>query len=244
MKRVLVTRPEPDDAATAARLSALGLDPVMCPLMVRETLHTSLPASDGFAGLVLTSTNALRALDERGELTRYLDLPVFAVGEKTANAAREFGFAKVTSGAGDADSLIALLRRQNLSGSLFYPSGTKLSVDIAAALAPAGILVITSPVYTMRPIDTPAAQFCRKLVDDRIDAVLFYSRQNAQLFCELVANDLTMAQRADLTMICLSENVASPLLAAKFPRIALADYPSEEGMMALALSFARGQISA
>ena len=42
-------------------------------------------------------------------------------------------------------------------------------------------------------------------------------------------------------MLCLSEAVAEPLLAAHFVRVGLADHPSEEAMMALALSFARDQ---
>ena len=42
-------------------------------------------------------------------------------------------------------------------------------------------------------------------------------------------------------MLCLSEAVAEPLIAAHFVRVSLADHPSEEAMMALALSFARDQ---
>jgi uroporphyrinogen-III synthase len=42
-------------------------------------------------------------------------------------------------------------------------------------------------------------------------------------------------------MLCLSEAIAEPLIAAHFVRISLADYPSEEAMMSLALAFARDQ---
>lgn len=44
-----------------------------------------------------------------------------------------------------------------------------------------------------------------------------------------------------LAMLCISEAVAEPLVGARFVRIGLADYPSEEGMMGLCLSFARDQ---
>ena len=42
-------------------------------------------------------------------------------------------------------------------------------------------------------------------------------------------------------MLCLSEAVAEPLIDAHFVRVGLADHPSEEAMMGLALSFARDQ---
>ena len=44
-----------------------------------------------------------------------------------------------------------------------------------------------------------------------------------------------------LGMLCLSENVAAPLIGAHFVRVGLADHPSEEAMLGLALSFARDQ---
>ena len=47
--------------------------------------------------------------------------------------------------------------------------------------------------------------------------------------------------KAKLGMLCLSESVAAPLIAAHFVRVALADHPSEDAMMGLALSFARAQ---
>ena len=95
MVKILVTRPEPDAGETVARLGALGIDGIAAPLLERATLHASLPGADGFAGIALTSANALRALEERGALNAFLGLRVFAVGEKTARAAAEFGFLDV-----------------------------------------------------------------------------------------------------------------------------------------------------
>ena len=65
-----------------------------------------------------------------------------------------------------------------------------------------------------------------------------YSRRTAQTFVSLADR---VAERSRLGMLCLSEAVAEPLIAAHFVRVSLADHPSEEAMMALALSFARDQ---
>eukprot|EP01036_Dinobryon_divergens_P054947 gene54947-73403_t len=80
---------------TAARLFALDIDALVEPLLTAETLTTTLPPADGFAALAATSANALRALHDRGELPRFLKLPLYAVGDRTAELAQHFGFARV-----------------------------------------------------------------------------------------------------------------------------------------------------
>jgi uroporphyrinogen-III synthase len=91
MVRMLVTRPEPDASETAARLGALDIEAVVEPLLTAETLSTRLPEAAGFAALAVSSANALRALDRRGDLARFTGLPVYAVGERTAAAPDRLG---------------------------------------------------------------------------------------------------------------------------------------------------------
>src|SRR5262249_33908216 len=151
MVRMLVTRPEPDASETAARLSALDIEAVVEPLLIAQTLPTTLPDASGFAALAVTSANALRALHTRNELTRYHRLPVFTVGDRTARAARDFGFAEVTSASGSVDDLVALLAKAAIHGPVLYPAARHPAGDLGKALAPHGIMVITAPVYAMTP---------------------------------------------------------------------------------------------
>ena len=243
MTRLLVTRPEPDATDTAGRLAALGLDPVLCPLMELAVLDARLPVPDGLSGVILTSANALRALAARDALTPYFGLPVFAVGDKTARAARAAGFAEVTSAEGDAGALIDLLAATAKSGTFFYPSAVETARDLPKALAGAGLLVIAAEVYGMTAVSRLPETVSTALADGAIDAVLVYSRRMAALFSELTELVLSPERRRALTLICLSEAVAAPLVAHGFPRIVLADFPSEEAMMAATLSFSRGQIT-
>ncbi len=123
MTRMLVTRPEPDAQSTLARLKALDIDAVAAPLMVRQTLDTSLPPPDGFTAMVLTSANAVRTLIDRGIVADYLQLPVFAVGERTAREAEGAGFHRVSSAAGALRDLVSAMAIARLPGPVFYPSG-------------------------------------------------------------------------------------------------------------------------
>lgn len=236
MVRMLVTRPEPDASETAARLAALDIQAVVEPLLIAETLTTTLPPADGFAGLAVTSANALRALHDRGELPHLLKLPVYAVGDKSAETARRFGFAQVLSAGGNLDDLVGLLAKAGVAGPILYPAAHKQSGDLARVLAPHGIMVITTPVYAMNQIERLPVVTRLALESGAFDAALFYSRRTAEAFVAL-AGDL--GRKTRMAMLCLSEAVAEPLLAAHFVRVGLADHPSEEAMMGLALSFAR-----
>ena len=66
MVSMLVTRPEPEASDTAARLAALGIEPVMAPLLRFAVLDVTLPDAAGFAALAATSANGLRALAQQG----------------------------------------------------------------------------------------------------------------------------------------------------------------------------------
>ncbi|MDZ7873142.1 MAG: uroporphyrinogen-III synthase [Rhizobium sp.] len=86
--RVLVTRPEPASARTAAELERRGHEPVLLPLMQAMQQPEALaspPAPDaGF--LAVTSAEAMRVLKTLPDNARrlFLALPLFAVGRATA----------------------------------------------------------------------------------------------------------------------------------------------------------------
>jgi uroporphyrinogen-III synthase len=240
--KMLVTRPEPEAAETAARLRALDIEPVVFPLLRFATLPTSLPDAQGFAAMALTSASALRALGERGELDRYRGLKAYAVGNHTAEAARTSGFADVVSAGGSLADLAELLAHARLGGPVFYPAARDQSGDLAKSLAPYGVMVVTARVYEMIAAPALPDDLLASLAAGEIGAALFYSRRTAETFIDKAAAfHLPRAVKTKLGMLCISEQVAAPLIEERFVRIGLADYPSEEGMMALALAFARDQ---
>lgn len=240
MTTMLVTRAEPDAQATIDRLSALDIAAIAAPLLQRQTVPAHLPPPEGFAAMVVTSANALRALVDLDLIECVRQLPLFAVGDRTAHEARTLGFAEVTSAHGALEDLVAALAVARLDGPVLYPAGRHLSADLAHALAPLGLMVATVPVYEMVGLDVLPADCLDALATGRIGAVLQYSRRSAELFCA-AASSLAPAQRRAIAQLCLSEAVAAPLLENQFGRILLADHPSEEAMMALALAFAREQ---
>lgn len=102
MKRLIIIRPEPGAAASVAKARALGLDAVAVPLFEVRPVAWVLPAGI-WAGVVVTSANAIR--HGGAELEALKQLPVHAVGEVTAAAARAAGFEVATVAEGTAEDL-------------------------------------------------------------------------------------------------------------------------------------------
>ena len=130
---ILVTRPHPDNEATAAALRGMGHEVLLAPMLRFEAVASGGDLDAGYHAVIVTSANALRAIDLAGHAV--LAVPLFAVGEHTAEAARAAGFAKVISAKGDSDALRDLLRARvkakelKRKARLLYLAGADLSRD-------------------------------------------------------------------------------------------------------------------
>src|SRR6185503_3342288 len=102
---VLVTRPSPDDEATATALRARGFDVLRAPMLRFEPVPFQDDADARYGAIIVTSANALRAIAPHLAGSRLLKLPLFAVGEHTASAAGDAGFSEVMTAKGDAAAL-------------------------------------------------------------------------------------------------------------------------------------------
>ncbi len=107
--RLLVTRPHPDGERTAAALRARGHEVLLAELLRIETVSDVRLGPGPWSGVILTSANALRAIEQHPQRAELLRLQAFAVGRRTAEAARAAGFHEVASADGDAQDLVRLL---------------------------------------------------------------------------------------------------------------------------------------
>jgi uroporphyrinogen-III synthase len=107
MRRLLLLRPEPGLSASAERARALGLDVLCCPLFRVEPLDWEAPDTMQYDALLLTSANSVRHAGPN--LLRLAALPVHAVGQTTAAAARDRGLKVETVGSGNVSDLLSAL---------------------------------------------------------------------------------------------------------------------------------------
>lgn len=106
MKPLLVLRPEPGASKTANKARALGLEPIAVPLFNVRPLAWAPEPAETYDGLFITSHNALKCRIEN--FTSFRKLPIFCVGDATAEIARRVGFANIIAGKSDASALADL----------------------------------------------------------------------------------------------------------------------------------------
>jgi uroporphyrinogen-III synthase len=232
--RLLVTRPLPEAERTAAALRARGHEAVVAPAL-RVEITSPAFGSGPFSALVVTSGNAARALKDHPQRGDVKNLPLFAVGARSAAAARESGFENVISAGGDVNDLAGLLAktfaRQN--ATLLYLAGEDRAGDLAAALAPGGIRVETVVVYRAVPDQRFADLLGSALAAGSPDGVLHYSRRSAEAFLAGARAGGVTARVLPLAHFCLSAEVAAPLISAGATNTIVAAHPDEASLLAL-----------
>lgn len=115
---LVIVRPGPGCGETLRAAEELGLEAIAAPLFAVEPVDWSAPEAADFDAILAGSANAFRHGGE--ELTALQGLPVHAVGQRTADAARAAGFHVANVGSGGLqvllDSLPSPLRLLRLSG--------------------------------------------------------------------------------------------------------------------------------
>jgi uroporphyrinogen-III synthase len=227
--RIWVTRASPGAEATAARLTELGHQPLVAPLLVARPIAGARLDFRGVGALAFTSANAIAAFAARYPLGAR-NLPVFAVGEATATAARNAGFMEVASADGDVHALARLIleARGSFRGTVLHPSPREPAGDLAGALNAGGVEASSTPIYETVEAATLPAPAAAALVEEALDAVLLHSPKAARALVRL-----TSGLASGLHAFALSEACAAPLRAAGFASVAVSAHPAEPDLLAL-----------
>jgi uroporphyrinogen-III synthase len=234
---ILVTRPQPDNEATVAALRARGLEALAAPMLRFEPVSVDLDEGNVcFSAVIVTSANALRAAEGQPATARVKELPLFAVGARTAEAARDLGFASVISADGDAsalrDLMVASVRAKTLkkNSTLLYLAGADLARDLAGELGARGFNVVTHTTYRMAPIVSLPREVCDAFATHGIAAVLHYSRRSARAFLDAARSGGVEISALAIPQCCLSESVAAVVHDAGAAQVMVARTPDEKAL--------------
>jgi uroporphyrinogen-III synthase len=216
--RIWVTRTQPDATTTAARLRALGHDPVVAPVLESRPIAGVVLPLDGVEALAFSSAHAVTAF---AALSPKRDFAVFTTGAATATRARQAGFKAVVSADGDAEALADLVARAHPTRVL-HPSAAEPAADLAALLGARHIPAQSIPVYeTVRTrLTNPPPG---------IDAVLIHSARAAAIVAHLLAD----ARMLHVEAFAISRAAAQPLAALGLARIDHAPFPNEAALLDL-----------
>lgn len=204
--RVWVARPEPGASRTGAALAGLGHAPVIAPVLAVRPVEEPVPQGP-FDGVILTSANAVQALDGR-----FRGLPVFAVGARTAERARSAGLGPVFEGPGDGAGLAALVGGHLPVGArLLHVAGEDRKPEPAASLGQAGFRLTIHIAYRAEAVAGLPAAAGDALAAGTLEAALHYSSRSAETALSLCENAGHGGAFRALNHYCLSADVARAL---------------------------------
>ncbi len=229
--RILVTRPEPEASALAARLRARGhealVEPVMRIILSQQPRDRLAPAA-----IALTSRNGVRAIAAWPAAEGWRNVSVYAVGSATAAAARAAGFREVRTADGDGRALAALISRDfdPSRGAVLYAAARERSVELADLLPEHAVATVEA--YRTEPAAELSAATAEAIGSGAVDTVLLYSRRSAEIFCALVAEAGVWHGLAQARLCALSAHVAEPLTDLG-STVLVAPHPDEASLLGL-----------
>ena len=234
-RAVLITRPEPGANETAALIRALGLEPVLAPLMRVKLLAMRLPSPGTIQAILATSANAIAGLaaTPANELDR--SHPLLAVGDATAERARAAGFTATESASGNAKDLTALTCRRLQPGGapLLLACGRGHGLPLAEALRQQGFKVLRRLAYATVPLQTLPELAIDALRADKLRAALFFSAETAHLFVSLTRRAGLENSVRNVAALAISPPAGVALSALQWGDLSIAARPNQDELLAL-----------
>jgi uroporphyrinogen-III synthase len=148
-RAIAVLRPEPGNRITAAAIEGRGRTAIRLPLFETRPLAWDVPDPAAHDALILTSANAVRWAGDGLGLLR--GLPVWAVGEATASAARRAHLDVVAVGDAGAAALVAQAEAKGVRHAL-HLAGRERTLEAG------GIVASVLPVYASEVLPVTAEQ--------------------------------------------------------------------------------------
>jgi uroporphyrinogen-III synthase len=228
MSQILITRPLVDALPLAQTLKLRGLNPLIAPLF--KAKFFPLPSLNNPQALIITSKNALRAIELAEDLKAF---PLYSVGDQTTQLARQMGFKKAISASGSAQDLFELILTQAdpKKGILYHLSGDVIKVDLVKELQLKGLQAKREIVYSIQAIENFPNFLLDSLQKQSISYVLFFSYKTAEKFVTLLVKNKLDQTSSFMIALCLSQDVARAIRPLKWKNVWVSPHPKLNSMI-------------
>lgn len=202
---LVVTRPRAQAAELEAELERRGFGCMVEPLLEIVPDAGAPPPLEGVQALLLTSANAAPVLQRLES-----ELPLYAVGEATAEAARAVHRGPVVASGGTATELARMVRQrlEPAAGALLHLSGREVRAELGKSLAAAGFALRRHIAYRAETADRLSSDLETRLRSGTVAGILLFSPRTAQVLVELVRARGLAAAFGSVEAVCLSPAVA------------------------------------
>ena len=219
----------------ARALAERGIESILAPMLrivpAEDAARRIADALIGAQAILFTSASGARIF---AQASARRELPVFAVGDASAAAARLAGFRTVASAGGDVADLAALAaaRLSPQQGALVHVAGSAVAGDLAGLLGEAGFTVRRAIVYEARAAERLTPEAAAALARGEAALALFFSPRTAATFASLAAAAGVGPLCRALSAIALSPAVAAALAALPWRHVAVARAPTQQALLA------------
>lgn len=224
---VLITRPSPDAEDFAAAVKEIGYVPLIDPLLT-ATYYATLPVEPPPQAIVATSAHAFATPAPAA----WVRLPVFVMGQNSAQAARAAGYQNILSANGKFTELLRLLERTLVpAGEILYLRGETIRHDLKMHLPRS--VIREQVVYAMQGAELLADTTRTAIRSGTLDTVTLFSARTAQVFSQLVGRQALTDDLRSIKVLCLSAAVLESVDNLPWRHAEVAGQPDRHGMLAV-----------
>lgn len=234
MPSVLITRPQTAAEFLAQQLQDRGYEGVIEPMLHIQSTDMPQPDIADIQALMITSANALTALDIGSyEVEGLLNIPCFCVGPRTAEKANLFGFRKTYNSSSDGEALAQLISQSlpNKKKAILHVAGRDTDSKAHDALQSLGFTVARWPIYQAVVATELNPYTIKRLREQRLDAVTVFSVRTAETLKALLLKHGLEACCQRLIAIGLSNAVRDVLAPLTWRDLVAAPQPTEESVL-------------
>ena len=232
--RILVTRAIEQAEKTAEKLTNLGHECVIAPLVSVEYFKEVQIRTEKLAGIAVTSARAIEGLQRQSNFLEISKIPLYCVGDQTASTGKVAGFQQVFSADADVNILFELIKTNYVtdSGTILYVTGVDRTGNLQEKLVQIAIPTELSIIYKAHYQHAFPANVASEINSGNIDAVLIYSKNG----CTALVKALKRFSRELLTKITffsISQNAAEPLKLLENVKVKWPSKPNEDELLNL-----------
>jgi uroporphyrinogen-III synthase len=217
---LLILRPQPGADATAARAAAVGLKGAIAPLFHLRPTEWESPEASEVDAVLLTSANAARLGGKK--ISQLANLPCYAVGEATADAARSAGFTEVRTGTSDGAAALQMMVRHGAKRVLHLCGREHITLADPEARVVRRVVYAAEQVSTLPALAVEALRACA--------LVLIHSPRAGSVFATLV--DQCGLGRGGTRLVAISDAAAAEA-GSGWKSVDIAPRPRDEALLEL-----------
>ena len=227
---ILLTRPLEDCSEMILKFQSLGHQVSHLPLLNIEKINYEEINFSDYGGIIFTSANAVKYLDNN-KLNK--NIYCFCVGNVTEKKARSAGFQNTIAAEGNVLNLKELILQNYMSKDrpLLYISGEIISTDLDQQLIDEGYSVKRIINYKVNHNEKFNENFIKELKVNIPDIVYVYSQNSASSFLNFIKIYQTENIWMNTNLMCIGEKTSSILNEIKWKKIFLFNPGEEEFLL-------------